>query len=37
VLQQTNTQQINSIEQLLAIDKQAKDSALTIIKQEYLC
>jgi len=37
VLQQTNTQQINSIEQLLDIDKQAKDSALAIIKQEFLC
>ena len=37
VLQQTNTQLINSIEQLLEIDKQAKNSALSIIQRELLC
>ncbi|MEI6895899.1 MAG: 1-deoxy-D-xylulose-5-phosphate reductoisomerase [Psychromonas sp.] len=37
VLQQTNTQQVNSIEQLLRIDKEAKNNALTIIQRALLC
>lgn len=37
VLQQTSMQQVNSIEQLLAIDAQAKDSATAIIQRDLLC
>lgn len=37
VLQQTNWQPVESIEQLLRIDKQAKDCALAIIQRELLC
>lgn len=37
VLQQTSTQSIHSIEQLLELDKQAKVTALEIMQRELLC
>lgn len=37
VLQNTASQQINSIEQLLAIDEHAKNNTTTIIQREILC
>ncbi|WP_022941203.1 1-deoxy-D-xylulose-5-phosphate reductoisomerase [Psychromonas hadalis] len=37
VLQQTATQHVGSIEQLLEIDRQAKNMALQIIKRDFLC
>jgi len=37
VLQQTLPQQIDSIEQLLSLDKQAKADAIALIKRDILC
>ncbi|MCP5077222.1 MAG: 1-deoxy-D-xylulose-5-phosphate reductoisomerase, partial [Psychromonas sp.] len=37
VLQQTDTQNISSIEQLLALDKSAKSIASTLIQRDILC
>lgn len=37
VLQETTMQPISAIEQLLEIDKQAKNNAVTIIQRELLC